>query len=86
MPAIQEQVVHQHGWLTEKTFTDIITISQMTPGPIAVNTSTFVGIQIAGIPGALVATFGCVISGVVLAVLLFRFFQRHQGFFMFPKH
>jgi len=77
MPAIQEQVVHQHGWLTEKTFTDIITISQMTPGPIAVNTSTFVGIQIAGIPGALVATFGCVISGVVLAVLLFRFFQRH---------
>ena len=70
MPAIQEQVVHQHGWLTEKTFTDIITISQMTPGPIAVNTSTFVGIQIAGIPGALVATFGCVISGVVLAVLL----------------
>ena len=44
MPAIQEQVVHQHGWLTEKTFTDIITISQMTPGPIAVNTSTFVGI------------------------------------------
>ena len=53
MPAIQEQVVHQHGWLTEKTFTDIITISQMTPGPIAVNTSTFVGIQIAGIPGAL---------------------------------
>ena len=35
MPAIQEQVVHQHGWLTEKAFTDIITISQMTPGPIA---------------------------------------------------
>ena len=79
MPAIQEQVVHQHGWLTEKTFTDIMTISQMTPGPIAVNTSTFVGIQIAGIPGALIATFGCVISGIILAVLLFRFFQRHRN-------
>ena len=55
IPAIQQQVVNTYGWISQQTFTDIITISQMTPGPLAVNTSTFVGIRIAGLPGAIVA-------------------------------
>lgn len=46
LPLIQEQVVTQHGWLSRSEFTDLITISQMTPGPIAVNSATFVGIRI----------------------------------------
>ena len=58
MPLIQGQVVTGHHWLSMSEFTDLITISQMTPGPIAVNSATFVGIKIAGIPGALAATFG----------------------------
>lgn len=49
MPLIQGQVVTAHGWLSMSEFTDLITISQMTPGPIAVNSATFVGIKIAGI-------------------------------------
>lgn len=53
MPLIQGQVVNGHHWLSMTEFTDLITISQMTPGPIAVNSATFVGIRIAGIPGAL---------------------------------
>ena len=61
IPLIQEQVVNKAGWITEKMFTDIITISQMTPGPLAVNTSTFVGLQIGGIAGAAAATLGCVL-------------------------
>ena len=50
----------------------------MTPGPLAVNTSTFVGIQIGGIPGAVAATLGCVLAGVLLSSLLYLFFQRYQ--------
>ena len=50
MPLIQGQVVNTHEWLTMTEFTDLITISQMTPGPIAVNSATFVGMKIAGIP------------------------------------
>ena len=46
IPLIQGQVVNQYGWISQQVFTDIITISQMTPGPLAVNTSTFVGIQV----------------------------------------
>ena len=48
IPSIHEEVVVKAGWIGEKVFADIITISQMTPGPLAVNTSTFVGLQIAG--------------------------------------
>ena len=73
MPLIQNEVVTIHSWLTMKEFADIITISQMTPGPLAVNTSTFVGIRIAGIPGAITATFGCVISGFIISILLYNF-------------
>ena len=68
LPLIQEQIVELHGWLSYKEFTDIITISQMTPGPLAVNGSTFVGLRVAGIFGAVVATFGCVISGVLISM------------------
>lgn len=76
IPFIQELAVDKYAWVSQRVFTDIITISQMTPGPLAVNTSTFVGLQIAGIPGAIIATFGCVISGVVISILLYRFIQR----------
>ena len=58
MPLIESQVVQGHGWLTMNEFTDLITIAEMTPGPIAVNSATFVGIRIAGIGGALGATLG----------------------------
>lgn len=78
IPLIQEQVVESCGWISAKTFSDIITISQMTPGPLAVNTSTFVGLQIAGIGGAVAATAGCVLCGVVISLALFRFFRKHQ--------
>ena len=78
IPLIQEQVVEKTGWISEKMFTDIITISQMTPGPLAVNTSTFVGLQIGGVAGALAATAGCILCGMILSLILYRFFQTHQ--------
>lgn len=77
IPLIREQVVNHFGWISSKMFTDIITISQMTPGPLAVNTSTFVGLQVAGIAGAVTATVGCVLCGVLISLFLYRFFQKH---------
>ena len=78
IPSIHEEVVVKAGWIGEKVFADIITISQMTPGPLAVNTSTFVGLQIAGAAGAVVATVGCVFCGVAISLTLYRFFQKHK--------
>lgn len=79
IPLIREQVVDQLGWISQQTFTDIITISQMTPGPLAVNTSTFIGLRIAGAGGAVLATAGCVVSGICISLLLYRFFKRHSS-------
>ena len=65
MPLIQEQVVNLHSWLSMSEFTNLITIAEMTPGPIAVNSATFVGMQIAGILGAIIATLGCILPSCI---------------------
>lgn len=79
MPLIQNEVVTKHGWMTMTEFADIITISQMTPGPIAINSATFVGVQIAGIPGALAATIGCVFPSVVLMLLMGYLYTKYRN-------
>lgn len=79
MPLIQSQVVQAHTWLTMGEFTDLITIAEMTPGPIAINSATFVGIRIAGVPGALVATFGCILPSCLFVSLLALVYQKCKG-------
>ena len=78
MPLIQAQVVQNHAWLNMSEFTDLITIAEMTPGPIAVNSATFVGIRIAGIPGALIATFGCILPSLFIVSLLAFIYYRYK--------
>lgn len=79
MPLIQHQVVELHSWLTMTQFADIMTISEMTPGPIAINSATFVGIQVAGIPGAIVATLGCVLPSCIIVTTLAYIYYRFRG-------
>ena len=78
MPVIQSQVVEKYGWLTMSEFTDLITIAEMTPGPIAVNSATFVGIRIAGIPGAIIATFGCILPSMVFLSILAKLYYKYK--------
>ena len=82
MPLIQGQVVTGHKWLSMSEFTDLITISQMTPGPIAVNSATFVGIKIAGIPGALVATFGCILPSCIIVTVIAKLYLKYRNMAM----
>ncbi len=79
MPLIQNQVVDVHPWLTMTQFADIVTIAEMTPGPIAINSATFVGIQVAGLPGAVVATAGCVFPSCVIVMTLAFIYYRFRG-------
>ncbi|MCU6747735.1 MULTISPECIES: chromate transporter [Lachnospiraceae] len=79
MPLIQNQVVDLHSWLTMAQFADIMTIAEMTPGPIAVNSATFVGIQVAGFPGAVIATVGCVFPSCVIVMTLAYMYYRFRG-------
>ena len=79
MPLIQEQVVTLHGWLSMGSFTDLITIAEMTPGPIAVNSATFVGMQIAGGFGAVVATLGCILPSCIVVTLLAHVYMKYRN-------
>ncbi|RHV06404.1 chromate transporter [Firmicutes bacterium OM07-11] len=79
MPLIQEQIVTKHGWLTMVEFTDLISISQMTPGPIAINSATFVGNKIAGITGALVATAGCILPSCIIVMSIAYIYLKNQN-------
>ena len=79
MPIIQEQVVIQHSWLTMDSFSNLVTIAEMTPGPIAVNAATFVGTQIAGIPGAIVATLGCILPSCIFVTGLAYIYTKYRN-------
>ena len=79
MPLIQNQVVDIYPWLTMTQFADIMTIAEMTPGPIAINSATFVGIQVAGLPGAVIATVGCVFPSCVIVMTLAYIYYRFRG-------
>lgn len=78
LPQIHHQVVQRNAWLTPEEFADLIAISQMTPGPISLNASTFVGTKLAGIPGAIAATLGCVAPSFVLVILLAYLYGKYK--------
>ena len=79
MPLIQAQIVTQHQWLTMSEFTDLVTIAEMTPGPIAVNSATFVGTKIGGVFGALVATAGCILPACILVTLIAKLYLKYKN-------
>lgn len=76
MPLIQSQAIEKYGWLSLNEFTDLISIAEMTPGPIAVNAATFIGMRMAGIPGALAATFGDILPSFIIVSILFLLYNR----------
>ena len=89
---IQGQVVSVHHWITESTFTDIVAISQMTPGPIGINTATYVGYDVVsqatgshlmGICGSATATLALVLPSFILVLLIVRFYTQFRNSALF---
>lgn len=79
LPLIQAEVVNLNHWISLSEFNDLITISQMTPGPIAINSATFVGTRIAGLPGALAATMGCVLPSAIIVGTISYFYKKYKN-------
>ena len=76
---IQAEVVTRYGWLTSQEFTAIVAISQMTPGPIGINSDTYVGFTATGnVWGAIIATFAVVLPSFILMLAISRFFLKYQ--------
>jgi len=78
LPLIEQQIINNRGWMTAQEFIDVLTISEMTPGAISINAATFVGTHMAGIPGALVATFGVVLPSLIIVLLLAMLYFKFQ--------
>ena len=78
LPFIQEQAIHVHGWLTTSEFLDMLGIAQITPGPIAINTATFVGFDTYGILGGLTATFAVVLPSFLIVLTISFFFNKFK--------
>lgn len=78
LPLLQEQIVSIHNWLSIDEYWDIVTISQMTPGPISINAATFVGTKVGGPFGAVVATFGFVLPSVIVVSILYIIYKKYR--------
>ncbi|WP_326907711.1 chromate transporter [Sedimentibacter sp. MB31-C6] len=79
LPLIEHQVIEIHNWLSLQEFADLLTISQMTPGPIAINSATFVGTKVAGLPGAIIATIGCITPSCIIVLTLAYFYFKYKN-------
>ena len=89
---IQNQVVTEHGWITDGTFTDIVAISQMTPGPIGNNSATYIGYEVLAnsgatefmcVLGSFTATFAVVLPSFIIVLMLCRVYERWKDHYMF---
>ena len=79
LPLIEEQTVTLNGWLSLSEFADLVTISEITPGPIAINSATFVGMKVAGIPGALCTTLGFVLAPFIIVTIFYIVYKRYRN-------
>ena len=84
---IQNEVVEKYHWLTAEEFTDLLAISQMTPGPVGINTATYTGYTVVlnnggepwmGVVGSLVASFAVILLPFIAMLLLCRFLAKHR--------
>lgn len=71
LPLLEKEVIKTHQWMTSTEFVDIFAISEMTPGPIAVNSATFLGHKVGGILGAAVATFAVILPSFLVISFIF---------------
>ncbi len=85
---IQNELVEKNGWLTAREFTDILAISQMTPGPVGINTATYAGYTAVvgsglpvwqGVVGSLLASFAVILLPVIAMMLVYTFLSHHRN-------
>ena len=79
LPLIKNIMVDRYGWLSIAKFADLVVIDEMAPGPIILNSATFVGAQVADFPGALAATVGCLLGpSIILSIIAYFYFKYEK--------
>lgn len=85
IPIIQREVVENNHWIEEDEFMDVISIAQSSPGPIAINSSIYVGYKINGLSGALICTLGTALPSFVIILVIAMFFTQFNNNPIFEK-
>ena len=89
---IQSQVVTEHGWITDTMFTDIVAISQMTPGPIGINSATYIGYEVLAntgasefmcVLGSFTATFAVVLPSFIIVLAICKAYDKFKEHYLF---
>ena len=89
---IQNEVVTVHNWIDETTFTDIVAISQMTPGPIGINSATYIGYEVLSntgaseflcILGSFTATFAVVLPSFIIVLSICKVYEKFKNHYLF---
>jgi chromate transporter len=89
---IQNEVVTVHGWISDGAFTDIVAISQMTPGPIGINSATYIGYEVLAnsgasefmcILGSFTSTFAVVLPSFIIVLMLCKVYEKWKNHYMF---
>lgn len=78
LPLIQHHIVEMHSYLTLYEFIDIITIAESTPGPIAINAATFVGVRIGGVLGGVISTLGIITPSLIIVLILGKLYSKYS--------
>lgn len=79
LPMLERITVSKNNWLTKEELLEIITIAQMTPGTIAINMATFIGMRIGKLKGALVASFAVILPSFIIVTLIYYLFGHEFG-------
>ncbi|NLY45623.1 MAG: chromate transporter [Tissierella sp.] len=79
LPLLEKELVEKHQWISTTDFIDILAISEMTPGPIAINSATFLGYNVAGILGAMVATFAVVLPSFIIITIIYKSINKFKS-------
>lgn len=79
LPLLEKELVEKHQWIGTADFIDILAISEMTPGPIAINSATFLGYNVSGVLGAMVATFAVVLPSFIIITLIYKSMNKFKS-------
>ena len=83
IPLIQHEVVDKNEWITDEDILEIVAIAESTPGPIAINSATFVGYRVCGVLGSIAATLGVVVPSFLIMLCVFFLLDRFQDLPLF---
>ncbi|MCF6461193.1 chromate transporter [Clostridium sp. Cult3] len=78
LPLIRKEIIEVHGWLTVREFIDILAVVEMTPGPVAINSATFLGYKVAGVWGSIAATVGVILPSIVIILIIAHFLSKFR--------